>query len=164
MLGCTSDAGRTTASEKVPLWLSDTAEPYPFTTPVPPLEATPIDGTYVRRVTARMAGSGSVPCRRCAPYRIEVGRTEIVLDRGRYLVAHVAPNKPDSSQFQSRGHFVVENERVVLFNDANCPKMRGTYEWQVDDGVLRLEVVEDECPFSDLRMRFLTATTWERSG
>ena len=102
----------------------------------------------------------SVKCRRCAPYRIEVGLTTLVLAKGRYFVTHEAPGKPDSSQFASRGHFTVEGNRITLFNDANCPGMRGVYELKLARS-LRLEAIEDDCPFSQLRERFLELTSWD---
>ncbi|MDQ4065586.1 MAG: hypothetical protein M3161_06015 [Actinomycetota bacterium] len=147
-------------AEPSPLWLTSTAEPYPFQTPIPPLEATAIDGTYVRSVPARVAGS-SVPCRRCAPYRIEIGTTTLELSEGRYLISHRAPGKPDSSQFATKGHFTISDDEIVLFNDANCPETRGTYRWSLDEERLTFEAIDDPCPFSDLRQRFFTALPWE---
>ena len=161
LAACTSDDASPRDDERaeVPLWLTSTAEPYPFTTPIPPLEPTAIDGTYSRRVTARLAGGASVPCRRCAPYRIETGTTELVLDTGRYRIAHNGPG-PDSSQFRSAGHFTLEGDRIILFNDPQCPRMTGQYVWDVSGEALTLEVVEDECPFSALRQHFLQLTPW----
>lgn len=161
LVACTSDDVSPPDDERaeVPLWLTSTAEPYPFTTPIPPLGPTAIDGTYERRVTPRIAGGRSVPCRRCAPYRIETGTSELVLEAGRYLIAHNGPG-PDSSQFRSAGHFTLEGDRIILFNDPQCPRMTGEYVWEISGGALTLEVVEDECPFSDLRQRFLQLMPW----
>ena len=160
LAACTSDDGppRNERAE-VPLWLTSTAEPYPFTTPIPPLEPTTIDGTYERRVTPRLAGGRSVPCRRCAPYRIETGTTELTFDQGRYAVSHDGPG-PTSSQFRSRGHFTLEGNTIVLFNDANCPDMRGTYRVNLSSVAVTLTAIEDDCPFSQLRRRFLELTDW----
>lgn len=159
-VACTSDAQRRPADRaEAPLWLRSTAEPYPFVTPIPPLVATELDGKYVRTVPETIAGE-SVKCRRCAPYRIEAGTTTLVLTKGRYFVTHDAPGKPDSSQFASRGHFTIEGNRITLFNDANCPAMRGVYKWKLN-GALRLAEFEDDCPFSQLRGRFLELTPWD---
>ena len=87
--------------------------------------------------------------------------TTLELSEGRFFIAHRAPGKPDSSQFSSRGHFTLSGEEITLFNDANCPATRGRYRWTVDDGMLSFQVLEDPCPFSDLRQRFLTAMPWE---
>lgn len=145
--------------EEVPLWVSDAAEPYPFTTPIPPFEPTAIDGTYSRRVSPRLAGGPSVPCRRCAPYRIETGTTTLVLEQGRYSIEHNGPG-PSSSRFRSRGHFSLDDDSIRLFNDVECPRMAGVYRWSLSDGALALDVVEDECPYSQLRQRFLQLTPW----
>lgn len=157
-LACSPEAREPSASE-TPLWARSTAEPYPFVTPIPPLEATALDGTYARVVPERVAGD-SVACRRCAPYRVEVGRTTLVLEEGRYFIGHEAPNKPMSSQFSSRGHFTLSGDRLVLFNDSSCPTTEGHYRWSLAGGRLELGVVKDPCPFSQLRSRFLTATRW----
>ncbi|MGH2757485.1 MAG: hypothetical protein ACRDI3_06830 [Actinomycetota bacterium] len=163
-LACTPSAEEPSArSAEVPLWVRSTAEPYPFTTPVPPLKATPIDGIYSRTVPLKIAGS-SVKCRRCAPYRLEIGRTRLELAKGRYFIAHRAPGKPDSSQFRSRGHYSLMGDEIVLFNDANCPSTRGRYRWTLAGDRLTLETMEDPCPFSLLRSRFLTATSWDILG
>ncbi len=159
--GCTGDDGSPGAerSEEVPLWLTSTAEPYPFTTPIPPLEPTAIDGDYRRRVTPRVAGGPSVPCRRCAPYRIETGTTILTLAEGRYRIEHHGPG-PSSSQFRSSGHFSLDGDRITLFNDPECTRMEGVYTWEVSRQALTLTVVEDECPYSQLRQRFLQLTPW----
>lgn len=85
--------------------------------------------------------------------------TELVLEEGRYAIAHHGPG-PDSSQFRSRGHFTLDGDRITLFNDVECPRMEGVYLWAISEGALTLEVVEDECPFSELRQRFLQLTPW----
>ena len=160
LAACTSDdAPPLDERAEVPLWLTSTEEPYPFTTPITPLEPTAIDGTYERRVTPGRAGGRSVPCRRCAPYRIETGTTELVLEAGRYRITHDGPG-PDSSQFRTGGHFTLDGDRITLFNDPQCPRMTGEYVWDISGGALTLEVVEDECPFSDLRQRFLGLGSW----
>lgn len=157
---CTGDdASPTEDREEVPLWLSSTAEPYPFTTPIPPLEPTAIDGRYERTITARLAGGPSVPCRRCAPYRIETGTTTLSLEDGRYHIEHHGPG-PSSSQFRTRGHFTLDGDRITLFNDVGCSRMQGVYTWGVSGEALTLEAIEDECPFSQLRQRFLELTPW----
>jgi hypothetical protein len=127
------------------------------------LQATAVDGTYSRTVPIPVAG-GSVLCRRCAPYRLETGRTTLELSQGRFFVAHEAPGKPTSSQFRSRGHFSVTEDEIVLFNDGNCPAMQGRYRWTLVGDRLTLETIEDPCPYSRLRSRFLTATSWGVHG
>jgi hypothetical protein len=38
--------------------------------------------------------------------------------------------------------------------------MEGVYGWTLAAGTLTLEVIEDDCPFSQLRQRFLELTSW----
>jgi hypothetical protein len=163
-LACTPSAEETsTRTAEAPLWVRSSDEPYPFTTPIPPLRATAVDGTYARTVPTHIAG-GSVLCRRCAPYRLEIGRTTLELAKGRFFVSHEAPGKPTSSQFRSRGHFSVTGDEIVLFNDGNCPTTKGRYRWTITGDRLTFETIEDPCPFSLLRSRFLTATSWAIQG
>jgi hypothetical protein len=42
--------------------------------------------------------------------------------------------------------------------------MRGTYSWVLADGKLVLRAIEDECPFSGLRERFMELTAWDIRG
>jgi hypothetical protein len=143
--------------------MTSAEEPYPFVTPIPPLDPTAIDGVYERHVSRVLAGGGPVACRRCAPYRIEVGTTELTFDKGRYSIAHEGPG-PTSSQFKSQGHFTLDGGQIELFNDPSCTQMRGSYRWMLADGKLVLRAIEDECPFSGLRERFMELTAWDIRG
>ena len=132
--------------------------PYPFTTPTPPPDPTPIDGTYVREVGPDLAGPAG-KCVRCPPYRLELGDTNTLsLEGGVYQVTH------EMSEWESAGHFEVNGDRVVFFNDPNCPTERGGYRWQEGAAGLTLEVVEDDCAFGGLRARYLSATAWGEAG
>jgi hypothetical protein len=127
-------------------------EPYPYTTPTPPLQATTVDGTWIRNVPQAAVG-GAGKCRRCPPYRLAPGEDTLELHRGVFRVAH-------EGEYMAVGHYVVEGDRLTFFNDPNCSGERGTYAWTVQDGALHLEVVDDECAFGDVRVRFLTAAPW----
>jgi hypothetical protein len=134
------------------LWRTDPNEPYPFTTPVPPRTPTPVDGTYVRTYDA---GTKPIPCRRCAPYRLDRGVADLELRAGRYRLVH------DANDFSASGHFVIRGDRFELFNDPTCPEIRGVYRWRVDGGALTLQAVQDDCAFDLLRARYLSAAPWE---
>ena len=154
--GCASDGSPPEGPAASPtgdptVWLRDADEPYPFTTPIPPRTSTPMDGTYTRNYRA---GSEPPPCIRCAPYRLDHGPATLELRDGRYLV------EQPGSRFRARGHYLVEGDRLVLFNDGNCPATRGVYRWSLEGGRLTLSVEEDPCPFDLLRSRFLTAMPW----
>src|SRR5918996_520588 len=94
-------------------------EPYPFVTPIPPLAQTPVDGVYRRDYPA---GGDPIPCRRCAPYRLDSGESVLTLREGRFGVDHPA------SAFRSGGHYFVDGPRLILINDPNCPRTRGDQE------------------------------------
>ena len=135
--------------------LEGALQPYAFTTPTPADAPTPVDAIYVRRITEKAAGGPPVPCRRCAPYRIDAGVTTLVLRHGRYAVSH------PRTRFRSSGHFLVSGETVVFFNDPNCTDDRGTYRWSLTGSSLSLRLVEDPCAFG-LRGRYLTAFAWTK--
>jgi hypothetical protein len=133
-------------------WKECETEPYPFTSP-PPVKPTAIDGTYTRTISEKLAWAPG-NCRRCPPYRLEPGDETLVFDSGRFFVTHQPPG------FRSSGHFVLSDNQILLYNDANCVGFEGTYRWEIANGELRLEAIEDECPFTRLRQRFLMAKDW----
>lgn len=137
-------------------WEECKDEPYPFSSPPPPVKATAIDGTYTRTISKDLAWAPG-KCRRCPPYRLEPGRETLVFDSGRFFISHLPPG------FRSSGHFTESDNRLLLYNDANCIGLEGTYRWAIEEGVLQLQVIDDECPFTKLRQRFLMAKTWNRA-
>ena len=141
-------------------------EPYAYQ-PAPPLETTPIDGTYVRDITIAEAGGRPVSCRRCAPYRTDAGTNELVLDRGRFFVSYDpidaskrCPECTGIPGFRVDGHYRVTGERVVFYNDANCTVTFGSYRWALSGERLRLEPIRDDCAFGGLRANFFGAYPW----
>ncbi len=126
--------------------------PYPYTTPTPPDEPTPLDGTYARLVTADVVGADT-PCRRCPPYRLMVGFEILGLERGVFEVYH------EGSGYMSVGHYAIDDDTITFFNDPNCPKVRGTY---LATGDLSFEPIDDPCAFDQVRLRFLSSLPWRR--
>jgi hypothetical protein len=108
-----------------------------------------------------------VYCRRCAPYRRDAGRSTIAFDEGRFFVRFrpVAPG-PLCSQclrppdFAATAHYRVSGDRLTIFNDANCTHTPGVYRWSLEGARMRLEEVDDPCPYARLRAKFLTVTAW----
>ena len=102
--------------------------PYPFMSPTPEPEVTEIDGTYLRTLTLDEVGGARIGlpyrCLRCPPYRIDAGVSTLVLHEGAYYLDHQLSN------FRTMGSFVVQGDRLTLFNDANCPQTPGVYEWK----------------------------------
>jgi hypothetical protein len=137
----------------------DPAElPYPYTEPVPPEAASPIDGAYLKITPLRGLGQPAVAlpirCLRCIPFRIEAGVSTLILFHGRYFLHH------QLSDFRSLGFFAVDGHRVTFTNDPNCPTTPGVYRWRRDGVELSLEEIHDPCPFDRLRARDLTAAPW----
>lgn len=134
--------------------------PYPFMSPTPSPTPTELDGTYLRTLTLRELGGArrGLPyrCLRCPPFRIDAGVSTVVLLRGAYYIHH------HLSGFRTMGSFVVDGDRVTLFNDANCPQDRGIYEVDVTAHGLRFRVVEDDCSFSGERALDLMVSPWTR--
>ena len=151
----------------------EAGEPYPFSEPAPPEEATPIDGRYTRKVTVELAGGRPVYCQRCAPWRLDAGRAELRLEKGRLyntfkpIVTEVNCSSETLAReckkppgFSVSAHYRVDGDRIHLFNDPNCIGMTGTYEWRVQGSILTFRLVDDECPFVRLRAKYLTAAAW----
>jgi hypothetical protein len=79
-----------------------------------------------------------------------------VLYRGAYYVHH------HLSGFRTMGSFVIEDDRLTLFNDANCPQTAGVYEFELTAHGIRFRVVHDECAFSNERALDLEFRPWTR--
>jgi hypothetical protein len=137
-----------------------TLRPYPYTKPTPAPVPTEIDGTYMLILTLEDLGGASnalpFPCARCLPYARDPGVVTLIFFEGAYFVDH------QMSGFHSTGHFEVDGERLTLFNDPNCTRVRGTYRWQLDGGSLRLEAVDDPCAFEGERAIDLASDVWTK--
>ncbi len=133
-------------------------EPYAYTRPGPPRAATPIDGTYLRVTSIDDVGGPLVGlpyrCLRCIPFRRDAGLSTLIFFEGRYFLEH------QISGFRASGHFTVDGGTLTLFNDSNCSSMEGSYRWKRAAGALRLRVIDDPCPFDDLRTADLTFQPW----
>ena len=134
--------------------------PYPFMSPTPPPDASVLDGTYLRTLTLRDVGGARIGlpyrCLRCPPFRIDAGVSTLIFTRGAYYLHH------HLSGFRTMGSFVIQGDRVTLFNDANCPQTPGIYAFEVTAHGLRFRVIEDECPFSGERGFDLMVRPWTR--
>jgi hypothetical protein len=140
----------------IPDWRTDPDEPYPFTTPVPALMETDLDGEYLRAAPTDTYTGTRAHCVRCPPFPADRGISTLTFDRGRYEILHEEP------AYRSSGHFVVEGDTLTVFNDAECGSERGTYDIEREGAELRLELIEDPCGFGR-RGGDLTALTWTLS-
>lgn len=129
--------------------------PYPFTTPTPPPERTPIDGTYMRILTLDDVG-GLLPfrCLRCPPYFPNAGVSTIAMSKGNYWINH------QLSDFRALGMYTVEGDRITFFNDPWCPQDHGTYRWSIDDDELSFQPVSGTCAYEKARADDLTTGRW----
>jgi hypothetical protein len=93
---------------------------------------------------------------RCPPYRLALGEDTLELEKGEFRVSH------EGTGYLAVGHYTVAGDRITFFNDPNCSAARGTYSWSLEEGVLELEVVDDDCAFGDVRVRYFTAGPWTR--
>ncbi len=139
-----------------PDWRTDPSEPYPFVTPLPPVAATALDGLYDREPTDTFEGDWA-ECRRCPPYFVDRGRSELTFRLGRWTNTHMQPHQ------LTNGHFTLEGDRLIIINDPMCPFDRGQYRYTLTNGVLTLTVVNDPCAFGE-RTRDLTELAWHRLG
>ncbi len=144
-----------------PVELTPELEPYDYLKAAPPREATPIDGFYLRILTLDDTGGPEVGyglpvhCLRCVPYSVDAGVQTLLFYEGRYFLEH------QINGFRALGHYEVQGDRLSLFNDANCPRTRGIYTWDLKRGELTLAVIDDPCPYVDERQHDLTLASWD---
>ncbi len=125
-------------------------KPFPYIAPLPPRVRTALDGTYTKFDPKK---TPPVPCRRCPDYAPEGGIWKLNLDRGIFCIFH------EVTGWRSLGSFVVDENRVQLFNDPCCTEVRGFYRWAIAEGRLILQAVEDSCAIG-LRAKNLTQLPW----
>ena len=142
-----------------PIELTPLMEPYPYD-PAPPLEATPVDGFYLRVFTVEEMGGRRlgipVHCLRCVPYSVEAGTQTLLLYQGRFFLEH------QIDRFRALGHYVIRGDRIELFNDVNCSRVRGQYHWSLQRHQLTFDLIDDPCPFEDERSYDLTLAPWTK--
>jgi hypothetical protein len=62
--------------------------------------------------------------------------------------------------WKSLASYTVSGNRLYLFNDPYCKEATGEYKWDLANGNLTLEVIDDPCSFQ-LRGRNLSGGIWE---
>jgi len=125
-------------------------KPYPHTAPLPVEVVSALDGTYSRFDPKK---TPPVPCRRCPDYLPEGGIWKLNLDKGVFRIFH------EVTGWRSLGSFIIDRNRMQLFNDPCCIKTRGFYRWTFTEGHLMLQAIEDSCAIG-LRAKNLTRLPW----
>lgn len=110
--------------------------PVPWTTPLPLLEPTEIDATYVK-INPRLATP--FPCRRCPDYALNGGLWKFSFDKGIFRIYYTM------NEWRSIGSYTVSGDTLYLFNDPYCNWDTGVYRWKLEEGVLMLTEVDDPC-------------------
>ena len=124
--------------------------PYPHTAPLPAGLPTALDGTYAKFDPKK---APPVPCRRCPDYVPQGGIWKLNLNSGIFRIFH------ESTGWRSIGSFVVDGNRVQVFNDPCCMEVKGHYRWMLTQGRLNLRVIEDKCAIGQ-RAKNLTMLPW----
>jgi len=124
--------------------------PVAWTTPLPPLEPTILDATYVK-INPRLATP--FPCKRCPDYALEGGLWKFSLDKGIFRIYYTI------NGWRSLGSYTVDGDQLYLFNDPYCNRETGTYQWNLKDGELILTEVDDPC-LQGLRAANLIDQPW----
>ena len=97
--------------------------PFPHTAPLPASVRTALDGTYTKFDPKK---TPPVPCRRCPDYAPQGGIWKLNLDKGIFRILH------ESTGWRSLGSFVIDGNRVQVFNDPCCIDVKGLYRWTSD--------------------------------
>jgi hypothetical protein len=124
--------------------------PYPHTTPLPPQQATSLDGIYVRLDPRQ---EDRPPCRRCPPYPPEGGVWKLELDEGIFRVIH------PRTGWRTLGSYAVDGDRIVFFNDPQCHLAVGHFRWALDKDGLRFTLIADDCELGT-RAKNFTSQPW----
>jgi hypothetical protein len=124
--------------------------PCPYTLPLPPPNATSIDGTYTKFEIKEIP---PVHCRRCPDYAPEGGIWKLNLSKGVFRIFHRVTGWKDI------GSFILSGDQLILANDPVCHELVGVYQWKLEEGKPLLNLVEDNCAVG-LRAMNLTKLPW----
>jgi len=124
--------------------------PFPYATPLPAPTPTILDGTYTK---FELQEGTPVHCLRCPDYAPEGGTWKLSLDKGIFRIYY------EVTGWRSLGSYTLSGDQLTLINDPYCPNVVGTYRWEIQEGELILEEIQDECSIS-LRAMNLTKLPW----
>lgn len=124
--------------------------PFPYASPLPASDSTPLDGTYAKYDPAPPQWWS---CLRCADYRPAGGAWRMQFDRGVMRIYY------EVTGWHSLASYTVSGDHLYLFNDPYCKEATGEYKWKLENGNLILGIVDDPCSFQ-LRGRNLAGQAW----
>jgi hypothetical protein len=126
------------------------ATPFAYHAPLPEPVQSELDGLYSKI-------DSSPPqwwrCYRCADYRPAGGIWRLQFEENVMRIYY------EVTGWRTLASFTTSNDRLYIFNDPYCPEDVGEYEWQIVDGQLILETVNDHCAF-DLRAKNISLQPW----
>jgi hypothetical protein len=126
------------------------ATPFAYHTPLPEPAQSKLDGLYSKI-------DSSPPqwwrCYRCADYRPAGGIWRLQFKENVMRIYY------EVTGWRTLASFTTSNDRLYIFNDPYCPEEVGDYKWQVVNGQLILEPVNDHCAF-DLRAKNISSQPW----
>jgi hypothetical protein len=124
--------------------------PYPYSTPLPPADTSPLDGVYAKFDPGDPQWWN---CRRCPDYLPAGGEWRLWFDKGILRIYY------EVTGFAAVASYTVHGDQLYIFNDPHCPFDTGEYTWQLEAGALQLQEVQDECAIH-LRARNLSQQAW----
>ncbi len=126
------------------------ATPFAYHTPMPEPVQSKLDGLYAKI-------DSSPPqwwrCYRCADYRPAGGIWRLQFKESVMRIYY------DVTGWRTIASFTTADDRLYIFNDPYCPEDVGEYKWNIVNGQLNLETVNDHCAF-DLRAKNITLQLW----
>jgi len=126
------------------------ATPFAYSTPLPDPVQSSLDGIYSK---IDQSWPQWWKCYRCADYRLAGGIWRMQFDKGVMRIFY------EVTGWRTIASFTTSNDHLYIFNDPYCPEDVGEYKWNVEDGQLDLEVIDDSCSF-DLRAKNLSHQSW----
>lgn len=114
------------------------------------VEESPLDGTYVKKIEKK---GDRVPCRRCPDWLPNPGIWKLNLNKGTYRIINTATG------WKSIGTYILAGNRILFANDPSCIHGIGVYAWELKEGTLTFELIDDPCAIK-LRARNLVEKVW----
>lgn len=126
------------------------ATPFSYHRPLPEPVQSELDGIYSKIDSAPPQWWR---CYRCADYRLAGGIWRLKFEQSVMRIYY------EVTGWRTIASFTTSHDRLYVFNDPYCPEDVGEYKWDIVNGQLNLETVNDHCAF-DLRAKNLSHEPW----